>query len=473
MTMNKVFWKVQNIENRYKIIKNYLYNHLQFKEGIMQTIKIIIITLLVLVFILSCKEQPTDLDTDPEPIGKMALQIDMTNAPAEVVKIVGTLSRNGYEDRNFQFDIEGETATALVENLAPGVWNLKVDAYNDSDIIIYTGSTNVYVVSGSVTPVHLQLNPATGSIYITVDWGDSGREWGEPGYGIRISINLDDKELKPYDKAYSNILIENVSGDSMSYEAYVGFCLYDNSGIIRYEAFFNLTGDDSSDYFHPKSLISFKENDLINRTVEITHIPWVSPISSKPPETDFYNLIQSGQYNLQLQIEPILPVLSPLPIQPVLSNQVIVNIKSAESEKVIYYNSFETAADTAGFSGYGYYDFKAEPSPDGGNYSLYVSGGCIWPHVSIEIPAQGTDGYYQLAGWGRNLEIGGLVELHNNLRIPNESIYFNVTDSAWTHYAADSILYCPAGQSMTLMMGAGGIVASSMLVDQIEIVKVK
>jgi hypothetical protein len=431
------------------------------------------LTIIIFLLIFSCEKQPTDFSTNPEPIGKMSLQIDMTQAPAEVVKIAGTLSRDGYEDIIFQFDIEGESATALVEDLASGTWELKVDAYNNSDEIIYTGSTEVNVISGTTTPVHLQLNPATGSIYITVDWGDSGREWGDPGYGIRISINLDDKELKPYEKAYSNILVQNVSGDSMSYDAYVSFCLYDSSGVLRYQAYFNLTGSDSTDNFHPISPISFKDDNLINRTFEITHLLWVSPISSKPPETDFYHLIQSGHYDLQLQVEPILPVLSPLPIQPVLSNQVRINIKPAGSKQIIYYNSFESAEDTVGFSGYGYYDFKAEPSPDGGNYSLYVSGGCLWPHVSVEIPAQETDGYYQLAGWGRNPEIGGNVELHNNLRIPNESIYFNVTDSAWTYYTADSILYCPAGQSMTLMMGAGGFVSSAMFVDQIQILKLR
>jgi hypothetical protein len=350
---------------------------------------------------------------------------------------------------------------------------LKVDAYNNSDIIIYTGSTDVYVVSGTVTPVYLQLNPATGSISITVSWGESGREWGEIGYGIRISINLDDKELKPYDKAFSNVLVENVFGDSISYEAYISFCLYDYSGILRYQAFFNLSGDDSMDYFHPKSLISFNEGNLIDRTFEITGLPWVSPISSRPPETDFYHLIQSGQYYMQLQIEPILPVLSILPIQPVLSNQVLVDIQSAESEKIIYYNSFETAADTAGFEGYGFFDFNNEPSPDGGSYSLYVSGGCIWPHVIIKIPEQKTDGYYQLKGWGRDLEIGGMVELHNNWATREKSIYFSVSDSIWTHYTADSILYCPAGQSMTLIMAAGGFAPSAMLVDQVEIVKFK
>ncbi len=296
----------------------------------MQKIKFIFIIFLVFVF--SCEKQSTDLGTNLKPIGKMALQIDMTQAPAEVVKIIGILSRDGYEDIIFHFDIEGESATALVEDLAQGVWKLRVDAYNNTDIIIYTGSTDVYIASGVVTPVHLQLNPATGSIFITVDWGDSGREWGEPAYGIRISINLDDQELKPYDKAYSNILVENVSGDSIFYEAYVSFCLYDSSSILRYMAFFDLMGTDSSDYFHPKSLISFNEGNLIDRTIEITGLPWVSPESSGPPQTDFYHLIQFGQYNLQLQIEPILLIPSIYPKIPVSSNKVKVNIKSINNQ---------------------------------------------------------------------------------------------------------------------------------------------
>jgi hypothetical protein len=435
----------------------------------MKVFKIFCIVLSAIIF--SCEKQPTDLNTDIEPIGNMSLQIDMSQAPAEVVKIIGILSRSGYENRIFHFDIKGNSATALVENIPAGIWKLKVDAYNDADVIIYTGSTDVYVASGVVTPVHLQLNPATGTIFITVEWGESGREWGEIAYGIRISINLDDNKLDPYDKAYSNILVENVSGDSMSYEAYVSFCLYDNSDILRYQAFFNLTGNDSADYFHLRSLISFYESNMINRTFEITCLPWVSPISSRPPETDFYHLIQSGQYYLQLQIEPILPVLSIFPIQPVMSNQVSVDIKSAESNKIIYYNSFETAADTAGFEGYGFYDFNTEAAPNGGNYSLYVSGGCLWPHVIVRIPVRETDGYYQLRGWGRDLEIGGVVQLHNNWPEWGESIHFSVSASVWSFYTSDSILFCPAGQPMTLMMASGGFAPSAMLVDQIEIVK--
>jgi hypothetical protein len=424
-------------------------------------------------FIFSCEKQSTDVLTDAEKIGTMSLQIDMSNAPAEVVRIVGTLSRTGFEERIFEFDIQGDNATASVEKLPAGVWRLKVDAYNNSDVIIYSGSTEVYVVSGTITPVYLHLNPATGGIYITVTWGEPDREWGEVVYGIRTSINLDNKELKPYDKAYSNILVENVSGDTISFEAYVSFCLYDSSGLLRYQAVFSLTEGESADYYHPISLISFYEGNLINRTFEITGLPWVSPISSKPPDMDFYNLIQSGQYHLQLQIEPILPTLSPLPTQFVLSNKISLNIQMAGSEKIIYYNSFESADDTAGFSGYGYYDFKGEPSPDGGKYSLYVSGGCIWPHVMVDLPAKETDGYYRLEGWGRNLEIGGTVELHNNLRWRDESISFSVSDSVWLYYSSDSILFCPAGQPMTLMMGAGGIIPSAMLVDQIKVIRVK
>ncbi len=142
-------------------------------------------------------------------------------------------------------------------------------------------------------------------------------------------------------------------------------------------------------------------------------------------------------------------------------------------DNIIYYNSFETAEDTAGFSGYGYYVFRDESSPDGGNYSLYVTGACAWPHVKVEIPAQSTNGYYQLKGWGRNLGVGGSVELYNNWPGHENSIYIGIIDSVWTHYTANSILYCPEGHSMILIMGAGGFIPSAMLVDQIKIIKIK
>lgn len=312
----------------------------QLREKIMQKIKFIFIIFLVFVF--SCEKQSTDLGTNLNPIGKMALQIDMTQAPAEIVKIIGTLSRNGYEDIIFHFDIEDDSATALVEDLAQGTWKLRVDAYNNTDVIIYTGSTEVNVISGTTTPVHLQLNPASGSIYITVDWGDSGREWGEIVNGIRISINLDDQKLVPYDQSYSNILIENVSADSITFEAYVFFALYDNLNFFRYAAVFNLNAADPTEGFHTKSIISFKESNTINRTLEITQLGWVLSVSSRPPDiTEFYKVIESGQYNLELVIEPVGGTFF---TQKIHSNQIPVNIKSAASE--IDYQIYSVVIDS-------------------------------------------------------------------------------------------------------------------------------
>lgn len=145
---------------------------------------------------------------------------------------------------------------------------------------------------------------------------------------------------------------------------------------------------------------------------------------------------------------------------------------AAESlQNIIYFNSFETAADTAGIGGYGGWTLSDEASPGGGERSLYVSGGCIWPHVIIEIPAQAEDGHYLLTGWGKNPAFGGVVELSAASQA-GPGIHFFVSDSTWNWYIAADTLFCPANQAMTLIMGAGGYVPSAMLVDQITISKV-
>ena len=137
----------------------------------------------------------------------------------------------------------------------------------------------------------------------------------------------------------------------------------------------------------------------------------------------------------------------------------------------IYFNSFESAADTAGWSGYAQLAFRNDSSPNGGKQSLYVSGGCIVPHAEFKIPQQNEDAYYILEGWGKSLLNGGVVLLS----IPDANcpgIQFNVSDSVWTFYQSDRKFFCPAGTQLTLTMYSGGIAAAAMLVDQIAVKKV-
>lgn len=102
--------------------------------------------------------------------GKIMLKIDMPQAPIEVTMIRGFLERTKYDTVFFQFEMQDDVGTAIVENVSVGEWHLQVDAYNTDGIVIYSGSQFVHVLPGVITPVNLPLNPSTGGLEIKVTW---------------------------------------------------------------------------------------------------------------------------------------------------------------------------------------------------------------------------------------------------------------------------------------------------------------
>lgn len=126
------------------------------------------LVLILLTFLFSCQSQ-TEPDNEAS-LGKISMQMDISQAPIPFVSIEGMLTRPNYETIYFDFSIPGPIATAVVEGLAQGTWHLQVDALNGQGNTLYSGATDVNITAGQVTPVHLQLNPATGSLEITVSW---------------------------------------------------------------------------------------------------------------------------------------------------------------------------------------------------------------------------------------------------------------------------------------------------------------
>lgn len=101
--------------------------------------------------------------------------LSMKKAAAnDVVSIVGILSRQGFETDTSAFVISNDSATCSFNDVPVGTWLLRVNAYDLSNILKYTGSANVQVIAGEVTPVSLTLIPTTdsvGSIAVTITWG--------------------------------------------------------------------------------------------------------------------------------------------------------------------------------------------------------------------------------------------------------------------------------------------------------------
>ena len=119
---------------------------------------------------IQCERQSISPNQE-EMSGKISMTMNLSSAPSEVTDIRGHLSRVSYDTIFFNFTIINNTASALVENIIHGIWKLTVNAFDSSSMIIYTGSTDVNVIAGTITPVSLHLNPRTGTLEITVTWG--------------------------------------------------------------------------------------------------------------------------------------------------------------------------------------------------------------------------------------------------------------------------------------------------------------
>ncbi len=149
----------------------------------MKTIRLLaaVLSLFTLVsFFISCQKQATTaVDQQDQPVKFMA-KMAMDNAPAEVIAIKGTLSRDGYPTVTADFDIQADSAIADFGSVYAGPWHLAVTAYSDSNQALYFGETDIYINPGKENVVYLQLNPLTGALKVVVIWG--GQDKG--GYAL-------------------------------------------------------------------------------------------------------------------------------------------------------------------------------------------------------------------------------------------------------------------------------------------------
>jgi hypothetical protein len=144
--------------------------------------------------------------------------------------------------------------------------------------------------------------------------------------------------------------------------------------------------------------------------------------------------------------------------------------KDFDKGEQIYFNSFESASDIAGWDGYAF-RFSDDSPKHAGKQSLSVSGGCMIPHARYTLSPQNTDCNIIIRFWGKNLSNGGGVTLTVNNAKGGE-IGFDISDKDWTLYESQDMLFCPANSSLTLELISGGIASSSILIDMIDVRKV-
>ena len=119
----------------------------------------------------SCLKSNVVAPTANQSRSNLSIGLSMKDAPKDIASIVGLLSRSGYDTLENSFIISGDSAECEFDDIAVGSWHLQVNAYDERNALEYSGSTDVEVLSGQTTPVNLVLDPATGSISVTVRWG--------------------------------------------------------------------------------------------------------------------------------------------------------------------------------------------------------------------------------------------------------------------------------------------------------------
>ncbi|MCB0280826.1 MAG: hypothetical protein KDD94_15075 [Calditrichaeota bacterium] len=131
-------------------------------------------SVLITILLFSCSVE-TDSRIPEIKNGSIALTLDMHDAPAEVKSITGTLSRNTTNQVfDFIIDEANQKANAVVNQLQPGFYQLRVDAKDENNLAIYSGSSAVMIEAGKISTVNLVLDKTSGSLVINIEWGDNG-----------------------------------------------------------------------------------------------------------------------------------------------------------------------------------------------------------------------------------------------------------------------------------------------------------
>jgi predicted GH43/DUF377 family glycosyl hydrolase len=149
----------------------------------------VLCSLILLLFLINCSQnEPTSPNTSDQKSGKLFLKIDKENAPDNVVWVEAFLTRQGYDTISNALNILSDsTADILLDDIQAGEWHLKIDASDSSNVILYTGETDIMIFAGFTTQVNLVLEPTgqgTGNVYIWVTWGST-----PPGNWIDFSGN--------------------------------------------------------------------------------------------------------------------------------------------------------------------------------------------------------------------------------------------------------------------------------------------
>jgi len=138
---------------------------------------------------------------------------------------------------------------------------------------------------------------------------------------------------------------------------------------------------------------------------------------------------------------------------------------------LLYSTSFEKNEKMDQWENGEYAEFKSDAPKGGGERSLYVSGGCVVPHMVLDLGKIETEDYFNIKFFGKVLFNGGSVSL-TAVKGKSEWIdlgYIRLTNTNWREYKLASTKPAPIGYNLRIQMTSGGIVGGAMLIDLLEI----
>ncbi|MCU7512005.1 MAG: hypothetical protein ACM3UR_05130 [Bacteroidota bacterium] len=147
----------------------------------MKTLLTGVLFIFSLLFLSSCSKDsstgPQEKPADPA-LGKVSLRLDKINAPSNVALVTATLSRADCDTlvKNLSM-FDSSDAEVSFENIKTGTWHLKIEAKSSTNVLLYSGETDLVVEDSKTTDVYMTLTPVptgVGSVYISVKWQSSG-----------------------------------------------------------------------------------------------------------------------------------------------------------------------------------------------------------------------------------------------------------------------------------------------------------
>jgi predicted GH43/DUF377 family glycosyl hydrolase len=171
----------------------------------------------------------TDTELSSEPTSRanqLSIKFDKTAIPDGVKSIIGLLTRTGYQTKTSHASTSDSSSVEIkFDDVTPGTWHLKIEALNIDSVALYSGETDVDVLSNQTTQVSMTLSP-TGKLVVNVDWSDEGFSITDYSANPIIPSSLDTLS-KPTLGIFGSYVLYIDGKYKMWYSGYYGSSKYD------------------------------------------------------------------------------------------------------------------------------------------------------------------------------------------------------------------------------------------------------